>query len=385
MGSVLSSDITSDIESAWAHVDKQHEGSIPRNLLQDLIERVLASSKLSISKDQALSYCSPYLTGMKISKQQVLDFCATQKLREIASLELEAIKNQVEFYFSDENLAHDKFFHELISSDTHGFVSLEAILKCQRIKNLKATKESVLEAVATSELVEVSTDKESIRRAKNKSLPLLQVKKSKKNQAIEPQVKILSVTVPEENKVNWKELRDSFRSKYIDTNVVYVRFHGNEGHVGVTAESNIESIVKGGLDINSTKAVIKALEGDELLEFWKANGSHFDMCSQSNKRRKVEHHKGVNMGGKMFSSVSALKNYVTSLLNGSAEGVIDPHYHNLMMAVFRLHPEYDAKSHGLKTFAIGRHPEYPDSKCFFVVKEDGTRDDFSITKCLQQL
>ena len=73
MGSVLTCDIAGDIDSAWVHVDKQREGSIPRNLLQDLIERVLASSKLHITRDQALSYCSPYLTGTKISKQQILE------------------------------------------------------------------------------------------------------------------------------------------------------------------------------------------------------------------------------------------------------------------------------------------------------------------------
>ena len=91
------------------------------------------------------------------------------------------------------------------------------------------------------------------------------------------------------------------------------------------------------------------------------------------------------MGGKIFSSLSQLKSYITSLLNGGAEGTIDPHYHTVLLAVFRLHPEYEHKSAGLKTFAIGKHPEYPESKCFFVVKEDGTQEDFSITKCLQQL
>ena len=109
------------------------------------------------------------------------------------------------------------------------------------------------------------------------------------------------------------------------------------------------------------------------------------MCNQTNKKRKVEHNKGVTMGGKLFSSVSALKNYVISLLNGSAEGNIDPHYHNLIHAVFRLHPDYDNKSKGLKTFAVGKHPQYLESKCFFVVREDGSREDFSVTKCLLQL
>ena len=385
MGSILSADIQSDIEAAWSQVDKQHEDSIPRNLLQNLIEVILNRTKLHMTKDQVLSFCSPHLTGIKISKQQVLEFYQNQKKQEIVNLELEAIKNQVEYYFSDENLCYDKFFHELISSDEHGFASIDSILKCQRIKNLKTNKEQIIEAIHGSAIVELNAAKDSLRRINNKLLPVLKSKKNKKNQPLEPQVIILSVTISEESKVNWKELRDSFRSKYMDTNVIYARFHGNEGHIGVTNDADVQSIVKGGLEINSHKAAIKLLEGDELLEFWKANGGHFDICSQSNKKRKVEHSRGINMGGKLFSSVSALKNHVTSLLNGSAEGNIDPHYHNLIHAVFRLHPDHERKSHGLKTFAIGKHPLYPESKCFFVVREDGTKEDFSITKCLQQL
>ena len=314
-----------------------------------------------------------------------LNFYQNQKNQEITNLELEAIKNQIEYYFSDENLSHDKFFHELISSDEHGFVTIDTILKCQRIKNLNATKELIIEAISRLPAVELNPAKDSVRRTNNKQLPVLKSKKAKKSQAIEPQSIILSVTTSEENKINWKELRDSFRAKYINTNLVYSRFHGNEGHIGVTSDADVQSIVKGGLEINNHKATIKLLEGDELLEFWKANGSHFDMCNQTNKKRKVEHNKGVTMGGKLFSSVSALKNYVISLLNGSAEGNIDPHYHNLIHAVFRLHPDYDNKSKGLKTFAVGKHPQYLESKCFFVVREDGSREDFSVTKCLLQL
>lgn len=385
MGGVLSSDIKADIDEAWKEIDKQNEGTIPRNLLEKFVEQVLQRTKLSISKDQVLSFGSQYLIGQKISKQQVSDFYEQQKQADIRNLDQEAIKRQIEYYFSDENLSHDKFFNELITSDEHGYVSFDTILKCQRIKNLKATQQSLLDAINDSTELETNEASTSVRRKNNKHPPPLKSKKAKNNALPEQIVKILGVTVSEEAKISWKDLRDSFRSKYIDVNVVYVRFHGNEGHVGVSSDTDVQAIISGGLDVNSHKATIKVLGGDELLEFWKANGSHFDLCSNTNKRRKVEKTRGINMGGKMFSSLSQLKNYVNSLLNGSAEGVIDPHYHNVIAAVFRLHPDYEKKSRGMKTFSIGRHPQYPESKCYFVVREDGTQEDFSISKCLQQL
>ena len=202
MGEVLSVDIHSDIERAWPLVDKQNEGKIPRNLLQSLVEIILAGAKVHITKDQALSYCSPYLTGNFITKDQVFSFLAEQKSLQITNFATEALKKQVEWYFSDENLSHDKFFHELISSDEHGYVKIEVILKCQRVKNLKATKENILEAILTSTQVETNQAKDSIRRKNNSPPPVLKTKKGKKAQPPEQASIILSVTISEESKVN---------------------------------------------------------------------------------------------------------------------------------------------------------------------------------------
>lgn len=379
-----SSDLISNLESVWKQVDKAGEGSIGRNQLPTLIELFLSSSKFEISKDLALSYSSSLLPGQKVSKTQVIDFLKSESQNPKPDFSSEAVKRQVEFYFSDENLTHDKFFNEQIIASDGGFVSFDTILKCQRIKNLKVSKESLIQALAGSEHVEVDGEN-GVRRKNNRAVPLLKVKKAKTQKLPEQTVEILEVTIPEESKTTWKDLRDAFRSKYINSNVVYVRFHGNEGHVGVSSDVDIESIIKGGLEVNGIKAIIKKLEGDQLLEFWKANGSHFDMCSQSMKKRKIEKNKSINMGGKLFSSVSQLKNYVNSLLNGSAEGVVDPHYHNLLVAVSRLHPQFETKFKNMKTFSIHKHPEHPESKCFFVVREDGSEEDFSISKCLQQL
>mmetsp|Transcript_28741 Transcript_28741/g.28422 ORF Transcript_28741/g.28422 Transcript_28741/m.28422 type:complete len:147 (-) Transcript_28741:8-448(-) len=142
-----------------------------------------------------------------------------------------------------------------------------------------------------------------------------------------------------------------------------------------------------GFDAKGAHATVKKLVGDELLEFWKENGSHFDQCNNSNKKRKVEKsRKGLNIGGKYFGSVAKLKDYLKSLLNSSPEGKpVDPQYHTLLEALLKLHPEFESKSVGLKTFSVDKHPSHPESKCFFIIREDGSQEDFSVTKCLEQL
>lgn len=380
------SDLVSNLDAVWNKLDKAGEGSIGRPLLANLAQELIAAGKLEMTTDMALSYSSPYLVGLKVTKEQVLEFINRESATDLAGISIPTIRRQIEYYFSDHNLVQDKFFNEKILESKDGYVTVDTVLKCQRLKNLKVTPEQLIEAIGNSEELEFSPES-GIRRKNNRAIPPLKLNKKLKGSKLPEQtVNILLVNFPEESKLTWKDLRDAFRSKYIDTNVVYTRLQGISGHIGVTSDANLDPILAGGIEVNNQKGTITKLSGDELLEFWKANGSHFDMCSQSHKKKgNFERTKSINMGGKLFSSVSQLKNYVNSVLNGSAEGLVDPHYHNLLTAVFRLHPNYEVKGKNLKTFAIGKHPEHPDSKCFFIVKENGEQEDFSVSKCLQQL
>jgi hypothetical protein len=38
-----------------------------------------------------------------------------------------------------------------------------------------------------------------------------------------------------------------------------------------------------------------------------------------------------------------------------------------------------------KHFVVDVNPNYVDTRCLFVVRNDGTRDDFSIVKCIENL
>jgi len=36
-------------------------------------------------------------------------------------------------------------------------------------------------------------------------------------------------------------------------------------------------------------------------------------------------------------------------------------------------------------FTVNVHPTHNDSRCFFVVKKDGSSEDFSVIKCIDNL
>lgn len=69
-------------------------------------------------------------------------------------VDIDKIREQVEFYFSDSNYARDKFLQEVaIRNDRK--VPILTVISFTRMKNLDATVDNVKEALANSEIVEV--------------------------------------------------------------------------------------------------------------------------------------------------------------------------------------------------------------------------------------
>jgi len=302
---------------------------------------------------------------------------------------MEAIKQQVEYYLSDTNLRHDKFFHDFISSASEGYVPFDVLLKCKKLRNLTTSPDEIKQAIRSSAEVEMNSDQTAVRRVDSRPLPPLTRKKEKQAAVPEPPTIIMKVTAQEETKSTWKELRDAFRGRYLDTDLLYTRFTGKEGHIGIpgrTAKERLQKIETDGLELDGQKVEIKLFQGEELTEFWRAHGSHFDLCNQQGKRKRDNSKPSLTLGGKSFQSVSKVKTYVKTLLNITPDDTpIDPSYFNVLLDILKHHPNFEEKARNLKNFTAGRHPSHKDSRCFFIVREDGTKEDFSVTKCLSQL
>ena len=53
------------------------------------------------------------------------------------------IKNQIEYYLGDENLKKDTFFRQLILSEANGYLDLDYIMKCNKIKKRDGQKKKL--------------------------------------------------------------------------------------------------------------------------------------------------------------------------------------------------------------------------------------------------
>merc|ERR1740130_835868 len=85
------------------------------------------------------------------------------------------LRKQVEYYLSDENLKYDKFFHEKITADSEGWPEMSLVLSCNKMKNLRATKEDVVSALKDSKL-ELKDGGAAVRRPANLALPALEAR-----------------------------------------------------------------------------------------------------------------------------------------------------------------------------------------------------------------
>lgn len=58
---------------------------------------------------------------------------------------------------------------------------------------------------------------------------------------------------------------------------------------------------------------------------------------------------------------------------------------DFMQELLKFHSKSAEKSADLDGFEVGPHPDFPKTRCFFIVKKDGTKEDFSVSKCIQNL
>jgi len=76
----------------------------------------------------------------------------------------DAIKAQIEFYFSDSNFRKDNFLKTSASQDKEGFVPIKVLLTFNKLKSLTLDESAIANACLGSTVVDVSDDKLKIKR-----------------------------------------------------------------------------------------------------------------------------------------------------------------------------------------------------------------------------
>ena len=181
------------------------------------------------------------------------------------------------------------------------------LLNCNKLKALKTNEEEIIKAVGFSKLLEPSKDGKSIRRIGNKELPELKLLNQKRNieKPLEKEKSFgnnkddknsftfedvfLKITSDQEVKSRWKAIQMEYQRLNPLLNIVYMRFNKNEGHIGIIQNSGkVVEIFKNKFEFEGVNYELKKCEGDDLINFWKEHGGHYENCVKRTKRELMK-------------------------------------------------------------------------------------------------
>lgn len=348
------------------------------------------------------------------------------------------IKKQVEYYLSDSNLSRDKFFNEKISESKDGWLDLTHILACNKVKAMGIAAKDIVEAVKDSAAVEADPFGLKVRRKGGKPVPELAKKRDAKAAVKEEEKKeddglpqldergnpILAnsdfenpiivhfkVESPTgEFKVNWKDVETAVKKAFPRLKLIYSRADPLEGDLAVSSHrlnnAELAKLAEARLKISGQDFAFSRTAGEELKAFWQKQGGHYQFCIQPKLRnikkqqkmaRQAKEKGGAEGGekrartsyeiaGVYYADINKVKSKARAILNLKQDGErLKDNDEQFIKELLAFHEKGADKLKGFSHFEVGEHPDFAKTRCFFVAKADGKKEDFSISKCITRL
>ena len=213
------------------------------------------------------------------------------------------------------------------------------------------------------------------------------------------------VGAKEEFKVDWKMVEHAVKDNYPKLKLVYSRMEGHGGQLAFSQlrlkKEEMDRLCKEALKIEGFDFKFKQTEGEDLKKFWQEQGGHFNFCVQNKirqakknqrvrqqeKRETVKRAKtSYEIAGVYYLDINKVKSKSRAILNLKKDGEkIEGNDAEFLRWLLELHEKKDQKLKDFDHFECGTHPNHEKTRCFFVVRKDATKEDFSITKCIMQL
>ena len=325
---------------------------------------------------------------------------------------LREIKEQIEYYLSDENLEKDYFFNEKISSDPESYLDLKILLKCNKIKNKGWTIEDLKKGIELSEILELDLKGEKVRR-KDKKLPeLLLLQKKRKNKKTKKQTEkneetkekiepiILKIISQKKSSSSWKKISDEFKDLNPELKVEYGRFKETEGHIGITLNNNqnfdnLKWVKK--FKVDDVEFNVEKCEGEDLINFWKEHGSHYEFCmkrrekydkikEEKAKKTKKYLKKPIFLAKKEYNNIDLVKSHTRQLISKYKDNEeLKGEDKEFILDLLKYHHNYEEKVKDMEYIIVAPNEEHKFSRCFFIIDKYKNKKDFSSKKCIENI
>lgn len=206
-------------------------------------------------------------------------------------------------------------------------------------------------------------------------------------------------------KVDWKEVERTIKEKFPKLKLVYSRADPHEGDLAFSnlrlKKDLIEVLTTEALTIQGKEFKFQETAGEPLKDFWQKQGGHYQFCIQNRLRaakkqaraRQQEKKESVKraktsyeIAGQYYLDINKVKSKSRAILNLKQDGErLEGNDEEFMKELLAFHEKKEKKMENYEAFEVGTHPVYEKTRCFFVVKKDGSKEDFSVTKCILNL
>ena len=197
------------------------------------------------------------------------------------------------------------------------------------------------------------------------------------------------------------------KEKFAKLKNVYTRADKYEGDIAISSHKyNKEQFdalcqIKD-YPIGEKKYTFTKTEGETLSEFWQAQGGHFQYCiapklriAKKLKRMKTDtireekskrQKQSYTIAGVYYMDINKVKSKSRAILNMYKDGEkLKQADEDFITDIFKFHDNYENKSKDFDHFVVDVHPEYNKTRCFFITRKDGAKEDFSVSKCVMKL
>jgi len=226
---------------------------------------------------------------------------------------------------------------------------------------------------------------------------------AEKNKIVKKQIvrfKLLLLRTAEEVSVPVAQIIPSFEK--IFQYVPYLRFNKTKGHMILFEDDflrvddiwNLKVSVKKDEEGNQTELSLADPSYEERRIFSNEHGRHMEGILRSKFGKHMHfaidgitvYKNGIYLGVQKFKSLKELKSVFGKLLkNGKIGERIENPENTFLRELLKFHAKADEKLKEVAHFEVGYHPTFKDTKCFLIVKHDGTKEDFSFNKCIKQI
>ncbi len=102
------------------------------------------------------------------------------------------------------------------------------------------------------------------------------------------------------------------------------------------------------------------------------------------KRAKTdESSPDFEIAGMKYSNAGKVKAKARAIMNLKQNGdKLEGYDEAFMKEIISHHDRADEKMKDFDHFTVNTHPDHPTTRCFFVVRKDESKEDFSMAKCI---